>query len=210
MLRSLAWGWHNSESMQVTILGCHILTSQSRASYHASNERGDSWLSYDPKFKKISWSRSRNLRLHVVKVLPEPPGAAWRQLWGPDGDTCVFLSTWIWLVQLLRRIKAFNQIGPKITIYEEVLRNISILEGPKVTFQRWVSQLGGTTEKIIVQRLRLLIPSVSQGGRRVASLFRNLRKSASQNLSEKNVAVLTAPSFLERFCEADWRNSETK
>ena len=37
-----------------------------------------------------------------------------------------------------------------------------------------------------------------------------LRQSASQNLSEKNVAVLTAPSFLERFCEADWRNSETK
>ena len=41
-------------------------------------------------------------------------------------------------------------------------------------------------------------------------LFRNLRQSASQNLSEKNIAVLTAPSFLERFCEADWHNSETK
>ena len=69
---------------------------------------------------------------------------------------------------------------------------------------------GQTTEKIKMQRLRLLIPSVSQGGRPVASLFRNLRQSASQNLSKKNVAVLTAPSFLERFCEADWHNSETK
>ena len=67
-----------------------------------------------------------------------------------------------------------------------------------------------STEKIKVQRQRPFIPSVSQGGRRAASLFRNLRQSASQNLSEKNVAVLTAPSFLKRFCEADWRNSETK
>ena len=37
-----------------------------------------------------------------------------------------------------------------------------------------------------------------------------LRQSASQNLSKKNVALLTAPSFLERFCEANWCNSETK
>ena len=69
---------------------------------------------------------------------------------------------------------------------------------------------GPATEKIKVQRPRPSIPSVSQGGRRAAFLFRNLRQSASQNLSENNVAVLTAPSFLERFCEADWRNSETK
>ena len=68
---------------------------------------------------------------------------------------------------------------------------------------------GEPTEKIKVQRPRPSIPSVSQGGWREASLFRNLRQSASQNLSEKNVAVLTAPSFLERFCEADWCNSET-
>ena len=66
-----------------------------------------------------------------------------------------------------------------------------------------------TTEKIKVQRRQPSIPSVSQGGWQAASLFRNLCQSASQNLSEKNVAVLTAPSFLERFCEADWRNSET-
>ena len=46
-----------------------------------------------------------------------------------------------------------------------------------------------------MQRLRLLIPSVSQG---------ICANQPSQNLSEKNVAVLTAPSFLERFCEADW------
>ena len=64
-----------------------------------------------------------------------------------------------------------------------------------------------TTEKIKVQRRRPSIPSVSQGGWRAASLFWNLRQSASQNLSKKNIAVLTAPSFLERFCEADWRNS---
>ena len=73
--------------------------------------------------------------------------------------------------------------------------------------------LGGIvspTEKIKVQRPLPSILSVSQGGRRATFLFRNLRQSASQNLSEKNVAVLTAPSFLERFCEADWRNSETK
>ena len=38
----------------------------------------------------------------------------------------------------------------------------------------------------------------------------NLRQSASQNFSEKNVAVSTAPSFLEKFCEADWRNSQKK
>ena len=55
------------------------------------------------------------------------------------------------------------------------------------------------TEKIKVQRRRPSIPSVSQGGWRAASLFRNLRKSASQNLSEKNVAVLTAPSFWKGF-----------
>ena len=66
------------------------------------------------------------------------------------------------------------------------------------------------TEKIKVQRPQPSIPSVSQGGRPAASLFRNSRQSASQNLSKKNIAVLTAPSFLERFCEADWRNSETK
>ena len=67
-----------------------------------------------------------------------------------------------------------------------------------------------STEKIKVQRQQPSIPSVSQGSGRVAFLFRNLLQSASQNLSEKNVAVLTAPSFLERFCEADCRNSETK
>ena len=74
---------------------------------------------------------------------------------------------------------------------------------------QWLSDMV-TTEKIKVQRPLPSIPSVCQGGRRAASLFGNLRQSASQNLSEKNVAVLTAPSFLERFCEADWRNSETK
>ena len=72
-----------------------------------------------------------------------------------------------------------------------------------------VAGYGAPTEKIKVQRPRPSILPVSQGGRRAASLFRNLRQLASQNLSEQNVAVLTAPSFLERFCEADWRNSET-
>ena len=67
-----------------------------------------------------------------------------------------------------------------------------------------------STEKIKVQRPRPSIPSVRHGGWRAASLLRNFRRSDSQNLSEKNVAVLTAPSFLERFCEADWHNSETK
>ena len=70
--------------------------------------------------------------------------------------------------------------------------------------------VGGTTENIKVQRRRPSIPSVSQGDWRAASLFRNLRQSASQNLSEKIIDVLTASSFLERFCEADWHNSETK
>ena len=36
-----------------------------------------------------------------------------------------------------------------------------------------------------------------------------LRQSASQNLSKRNGAVLTAPFLLARFREADWRNSET-
>ena len=55
------------------------------------------------------------------------------------------------------------------------------------------------------------INTVCKPRRRLWNYFiSELRQSASQNLSEKNVAVLTAPSFLERFCEADWRNSETK
>ena len=35
------------------ILGYHTVTSKSRAGYHASNERGDAGLSYDPKFVNI-------------------------------------------------------------------------------------------------------------------------------------------------------------
>ena len=37
-------------------LGCHALTSQSTASYHTHNERGDSGLSYEPKLWRIHWS----------------------------------------------------------------------------------------------------------------------------------------------------------
>ena len=36
--------------------GCHPLTSQSTASYHTHNERGDSGLSYEPKLWRIHWS----------------------------------------------------------------------------------------------------------------------------------------------------------
>ena len=79
--------------------------------------------------------------------------------------------------------------------------NKSLLDALKVPLDR--RKAGEPTEKIKVQRPRPSIPSESQGGRREASLFQNLRQSASQNLSEKNIAVLTAQSFLERFCEAD-------
>ena len=55
------------------------------------------------------------------------------------------------------------------------------------------------------------INTVSKPRRRLWNYFiSELCQSASQNLSEQNIAVLTAPSFLEMFCKADWRNSETK
>ena len=60
-------------------LGCHALTSQSTASYHTHNERGDSGLSYEPKLWRIHWSGPEE---SAVSRSIKPGGAARRLFYG--------------------------------------------------------------------------------------------------------------------------------
>ena len=60
-------------------LGCHALTSQSTASYHTHNERGDSGLSYEPKLWRIHWSGPEE---SAVSRSIKPGGATRRLFFG--------------------------------------------------------------------------------------------------------------------------------
>ena len=93
-------------------LGCHALTSQSTASYHTHNERGDSGLSYEPKLWRIHWSGPEESAVsRSIKTGAHCP--VWESR-GPEGIRkfrilrgALKIVSMLWIYHLIHGIKIF-------------------------------------------------------------------------------------------------------
>ena len=95
-------------------LGCHTLTSQSTASYHTHNERGDSGLSYDPKLWRIHWTGPEE---SAVSRSIKPGGATRRLFFGLMALPESYLSTWIAIHIKVDKIQVWAKLMPYMAIF---------------------------------------------------------------------------------------------